>query len=51
MPNFIFGDLIDNHRPFGKSKPPYVFYTLLAPFIFLLVSINPIIPIVKHNGE
>jgi len=29
MPNFIFGDFVNKYRPFGKRKPPYVFYTLL----------------------
>ncbi|PKG42554.1 hypothetical protein CXF67_09635, partial [Psychroflexus sp. MES1-P1E] len=30
MPNLIFGDFVNKHRLFGKPKPPYVFYTLLA---------------------
>ena len=39
MPNYIFGDFINKYRPFGKPKPPYVFYTLLAiVFIIGLIS-------------
>ena len=30
MPNFIFGDLADNSKPFESTlNSPYVFYTLL----------------------
>jgi len=34
-PNLIFGDFVNKHRPFGKPKPPYVFYTLLAVVLFI----------------
>ena len=26
-------DLVNNHRPLGLAKTPYVFYTLLATFL------------------
>jgi len=36
MPNLIFGDSADKHKPLVKPKPTYVFYIVLAVVLFTL---------------
>ncbi len=40
MSNFIFGDFINKHKPLGKPKLLYVFYTLLGAVFILFKPIH-----------